>query len=138
MSESLDRLRRALNLSADGNRMMCDGHGWVFLELVTERGRIRRIGQVFSESGKAIYEKKVTDSYYFKKWQGWGVNGLVLRAVKTEDGILRLLNVDTRERLWLPAAEAEEKGNWKWYKGKDEFERQVIIADALWVREPFK
>jgi len=137
MSEAFDRMRRSLNLSSDGNRMMCDGHGWVFLELKSERGRVRRIGIIFEEGGKVVYEKKVTDSYYFRKWEGWGVNGIILRAVKAEDGILRLLNSDTRERLWLPAAEAEEKGNWKWYKGKEEFERQVIIADRLWVREPW-
>ena len=133
--ELFDMVRRSLNIATDGNRMFCDSNGWVLLALASERGRVRRIGNVFIEGGQVVYEKRITDAFYFKKWDGWGVNGIVVRAMSLVEGIVRLVNTDRRERLWLPAVDVEARGNWKWYKGKTDFERQVVVGDKEWVRE---
>jgi len=135
MSESLDRVRRALNAVVDGNHMSVDKNGWVYLELAAEKGRIRKIGQVYDHAEGVVYQKKVEQKNFFNKRHGWGLNAAVLYALKDVDGLVLLIS--EKDDLLITARIALAIGDWGWHKNSPNLptcERQVFVNEKDFVK----
>lgn len=121
----------SLNGVIDGNRMACNGHGDVFLELKDEKGRVRKIGQIYDHEQGVTYRKVVKSQHTFKATKGWGLNAAVLNALNEVDG--RVLIVAPDADYLITAWGALAIGDWLYFKSQ-KCEKQVFVKQENFIK----